>query len=61
MKFSNVLFSEIAQPVCKRFYKGPSVEGMLTICSNGSALLNKIAAMLILVYSKTHKNLLLQY
>ena len=37
---------------------GPSVEKMLTICSNGSAPLNKMAAMPI--YGKTLKNLLLQ-
>ena len=36
---------------------GPSVEGMLTICSNDIAPLNKMAAMP--TYGKTLKNLLL--
>ena len=35
---------------------GPSVEGVLTICFNGSALLNKMVAMPI--YDENTKNLL---
>ena len=38
---------------------GPSVQRMLTICSNGSAPLNKMAAMPI--YGKTLKKLLRSY
>ena len=34
-----------------RFHMGPSVKGFLTVCSNGSAPLNKMAAMPI--YGKT--------
>ena len=37
---------------------GPSVERVLTICLNGSALLNKMAALP--MYGKKLKNLLLQ-
>ena len=35
---------------------GPSVEGMLMLCSNGSASLDKMAAIYIHVYDKTLKN-----
>ena len=45
MKYLNVFFSKTALTIFIRFHIGPSVEGMLTICSNGSALLNKMAAM----------------
>ena len=38
---------------------GPSVEGMLTLCLNGYASLDKMAVMPI--YGKTLKNLLPQY
>ena len=38
---------------------GPSVEGMLVLCSHEFASLNKMTAMSI--YGKTLKNLLLQY
>ena len=41
----NVFFSETARTVFTRFHIGPSVERMLTICSNGSAPLNKMAVM----------------
>ena len=51
-----VFFSETAYTVFTRFHMGPSVERMLTICSNGSAPLNKMAAMPI--YGRTLKNLL---
>ena len=57
IKSLNVL-SETAGPILTRFHMGPSVEGMLTICSNCSAPLNKMAAMPI--YGKTLKNLRLQ-
>ena len=53
------IFSETAWTIFTRFHKGPSVERVLTICSNGFAPLNKMAAMLI--YSKTLKNLPLQH
>ena len=33
---------------------GPSVKGMLTLCSSGSASLNKMAAMPINVFDKKH-------
>ena len=48
MKSLNVFF-ETALPVFTRFHIGPSVEGMLTICSNGCAMP---------IYGKTVKNLL---
>ena len=38
-------FSDTALPVFTRFHMGPSVGGMLTICSNSSATLDKMAAM----------------
>ena len=57
MKPLNV-FSGTASTVFTRFHLRPSVEKMLTICSNGSAPLNKMAAMPI--YDKTLKNLFLQ-
>ena len=41
----NFFFSETARPICTRFYTGPSVEGVLSICSNRSASLNKMATM----------------
>ena len=41
-----------------RFHMGPPVEGLLIICLNGFALVNKMAAMPI--YGKTLKNLLVQ-
>ena len=47
MKSLNVFFSKTTWPIFTRFHKRPSVEGMLTICSNGSVSLNKMAAMLI--------------
>ena len=34
-----------AWPIFTRFHKGLSVEGVLSICSNGCALLNKMATM----------------
>ena len=37
--------SETASTVFTRFHIGPSIERMLTVCSNGSAPLNKMAAM----------------
>ena len=46
-------FNETTLPIFTRIHKGPTVEGMLIIYSNGSAPLNKIAAMLI--YGKTLK------
>ena len=49
---------EIALPIFTISHMGPSVEGVLPICSNGSALFNKMAAMPILV-KKTLTNLLL--
>ena len=51
MKFLNV-FSETAGPIFTGFYMGLSVKGKLTICSNGSAPLNKMAAMTI--YGRKH-------
>ena len=48
----NVFFSEIAGAIFNRFHMGPSVERVLTICSNGSALMNKMVAMPI--YGKKH-------
>ena len=57
--FLNILFSESSRAIFTRFHTGPSVERILTICSNGSAPLNKMAAMPI--YGKKNlKNLLLQ-
>ena len=41
----NVFFSETAWPIFTRFHMRASVERMLTICSNGSAPLNKMGAM----------------
>ena len=41
-----------------RVHIGLSVEGVIIICSNGSAPLNKMSIMSI--YGKTLKNLLLQ-
>ena len=42
--------SETAGPVFTRFHMGPSVQGLLSICLSGSALLNKMATV-----HKTHK------
>ena len=50
MKSLNVFFSERIWPFFTRFHKGASVEGVLTFNSNGSAKLNKMAA--IPIYSK---------
>ena len=52
------IFSETTSTVFTRFLMGPSVERMLTICSNISVPLQKMTAMPI--YGKTLKNLLLQ-
>ena len=41
----NIIFSETAQALFIRFHMGPSKEKILTICLNGSAPLNKMAAM----------------
>ena len=57
MKSLNVS-SENAGTIFTRFHMEPSVERMLTICSNGSVPLNKMAAMPI--NGKTLKNLLLK-
>ena len=46
----HAVFSETAWAIFTIFHKGPSVERVLTICSDGSAPLNKMAAMPI--YSK---------
>ena len=59
MKSLNIFFSETAGPIFPKIHMGPSVERILTICSNGSAPLNKVAAMSI--YGITRKKLLLQY
>ena len=37
--------SETAWAIFTRFHMGPSVEKVLTICSNGSVQLNKMATM----------------
>ena len=42
MKSLNIFFSETTWPIFFRFHIGPSVEGMLTICSNGCAPCIKI-------------------
>ena len=55
--FLNV-FSETAIAIFTSFHMRPSVERVLLICLNGSAPLNKMAAMFI--YGKTLKYLLLQ-
>ena len=44
MKSLNIFKTETACPIFTRFHMGPSFKGMLTICSNGSAPLNKMAA-----------------
>ena len=44
MKYLNI-FSETAGSIFHKIHMGPSVERILTICSNGSAPLNKMAAM----------------
>ena len=54
MSSSNVL-SETAWQIFTRFHLEPSIKRVLTICSNGSAPLNKMAAMPI--YGKNIKNL----
>ena len=46
------------KPIFTRFHMEPSVEEVLLVCPNGSAPLNKIAAMPI--YDQTLKLLLLQ-
>ena len=47
-----VFFSETVWPVFTRFQIGPSVKGILSIYSNGSASLNKMATMPI--YGEKH-------
>ena len=44
MKSLSVIFSETTF-IFTRFHMGTSPEGMLTLCLNGSASLNKMAAM----------------
>ena len=44
MKSLNVIFSETTF-IFTIFHMWPSVEGMITLCSNGFASLNKMAAM----------------
>ena len=57
------IFSETVSTVFTRFHIGPSIERMLTVCSNGSAPLNKMAAMPIygkhlkISFSRTRKAL----
>ena len=66
VKSLNAFFSEIAETVFTRFYMGFPVERMLTICSNGSVPLDKMAAMptysktLKIVFSRTKKALRLK-
>ena len=65
-KSLNIFFSETAWPIFTRFYTEPPIEGVLrvSILSKGSALLNKITAMLIfggkhlkIFFSRTKKAL----
>ena len=58
MKYSKFI-SETASPIFTRFHMGPSIEEILTICSNGSVRFNKMAVKPI--YGKTLTNLLRQY
>ena len=51
------VFSETARPIFTRFHMGPSVEGVLLVCSNGSDPLNKMLIMAYMV-KITLKNLL---
>ena len=45
MKSLNAFFSETTRAIFTRFHMGLSAKGMLKLCSNGSASLNKMAAM----------------
>ena len=49
----NVFFSETPWPIFTRFHIGLSVEGVLSICSNGSASVNKMS--IVLIYGKIKK------
>ena len=53
MKSLNVFFSKTTCPVFTRFHTGPSVEGMLTLCSNGSASLSKMAPCMVKTLKKS--------
>ena len=53
MESLNLFFSKTTLPVFTKFHMGPSVEVMLAHCSNGSASLNKMAA--IPIYDKILK------